>query len=412
METGRRLRGFEINAISERDSDFSLLQETETIELQTINGDDVVNTMSYNVYVSFKDNYWINEGRYFTSSVDRTLKLDLLSTDIKLNKEVEHLPEEEIKRFKLHKRLVGYAYTRLTKYYQEAIGQKITKKDNGVDISDKIILQNRKADIIDKFAKMYSIEEVYKIIVSEWGLNVGIAQLEEFRKNNIDTIIRLQKEFTNNFNEVRLAHKHSRLLEYMFLYNETKESYTRTRSKEDRKFLVELLSNIKKEAEGDIIRIEGNVNLNIEQTLNVFLHKTIMQKLPINEMILSRVAARININPYLLLYRLQKSYYSKYTGFLSTGEEGNNFAPEYPSSVTYDLDKLISLNKKNNAEFNNKKEFFDDFIDVPETIENKTQVINEKSGAIETIIETNTRDTVRNIILKKLKEINANNKKN
>ena len=74
----------------------------------------------------------------------------------------------------------------------------------------------------------------------------------------------------------------------MWLYNDTKQAYENTKNKEDRKFLKELLEAIKREVEGDLIRIEGDLQVNIEATLNLHIYQEIYKKLPINEIIMTR----------------------------------------------------------------------------------------------------------------------------
>lgn len=345
-------------------------------ELHYINGLTVVDSSAYNVYQSFSDNYWVNIGRYFKSDEDKSLNVDLLSKLTKIKKNIAHLSKSEQNRALCYYFIVNKAYLFLNKLAENATSKTRKNKLNIDNISGHIILQNRRAEILDLFGKMYTVDEVYKIITTEWEIDIYISELERFRQDNNEKIIELQKQFTNNFNEVRLAHKHSRLLEYMFLYNDTKESYNMSRDKNDRKFLKELLESIKKEVEGDIININGQININIEQTLNIYIQKNMLQKLPLNEMILSRVATKTGVNPFLLLYRLQKSYYSKFAGFTPTHESQIPELPEYPSSVTYDLEKLVQLNETRKQEANKNREFFDNFIEIKETP--NAQSIKEK----------------------------------
>jgi hypothetical protein len=130
------------------------------------------------------------------------------------------------------------------------------------------------------------------------------------------------------------------------LYYDTKEQYTKSNNRDDKKFLKEILEAVKKEVEGDLIRIQGDIHMNIEATLNQHISNEVLKKLPINELIITRVCAKMGKNPLVLLYRLQNSYYSAFTGF-KPNPEVNIFesTPEYPSAFVYDLDKLQEINK-------------------------------------------------------------------
>ena len=168
----------------------------------------------------------------------------------------------------------------------------------------------------------------------------------------------------------------------MWLYNETKQQYENTQSKDDRRFLKELLESIKREVEGDVIRIEGDLQVNIEHTLNVHVQQEIYKKLPINEIIMTRIAMRTGVNPLLLLYRLQSSYYSKFTGFSTVQNTDDSVLPEYPSSHVYDLDKLQSLHQGRLINEGAKLDNFQNFMEVSATKKDTAlslkQIIAEK----------------------------------
>jgi len=342
------------------------------IKFLTLDNLEVRNQSAYNEFLALSSNVWVSEKRYYRSKHDRALTIDLLLRKSDFGRAIAHLPDIEKRYINTLKYIVENAYLALTKAKNAATGQESwTTSFQRAHIDDMIIIENRKADIMALFGKMYSAEEVHKIINQDWHIDISMSAIENFRTRNLDKIVELQKDYSNNFNDVRLGYKKSRLEEYMWLYNETKQQYENTQNKEDRKFLKELLESIKREVEGDLIRIEGDLQVNIEQTLNIHIQQEIYKKLPINEIIVTRIALRTGINPLMLLYRLQNSYYAKYTGFApqqATNDE--NSLPQYPSSHIYDLDKLNAMHQNRLLSEANKNEGFERYMQVSN--ENKT----------------------------------------
>jgi hypothetical protein len=339
----------------------------------------VANQIAYNEFMAMSSSVWLSEKRYYRSTYDKLLQIDLLLRKTDFERSIIHLPESEKVYITALKFIVEKAYLAITKLKNQATGQDTCKIvfNNYTAIDDKLIIDNRKADIIALFGKMYKIDEVHKIITKDWKIDVSISALEYFRDRNLDKIIELQKDYSNNYNDVRLGYKKSRLEEYLWLYNDTKQTYENTRNKEDRKFLKELLEAIKREVEGDLIRIEGDLQVNIEATLNLHIYQEIYKNLPINEIIMTRIALKSGQNPLMLLYRLQNSYYAKYSGFAPKNDADDESAlPEYPSAFIYDLDKLGIMNANRVIADGQKKEEFAKFIEV--TKENKTASLSIK----------------------------------
>lgn len=335
------------------------------LDFITIDNLQVKNETAYKQFLALKDNPWITNKRFYRSQHDRLLNIDLLVKRGQFVKAISHLPDTEKRFVTALKFICERAYYALTRTKSMALGQRgyqisFAKQE----IDDMLVLENRKADMLALFGKMWSAEEVHKECIKEWGIEVSITAIENFRTRNLDKILELQKEYTNNYKDVRLGYKKSRLEEYMWLYQETKQSFENTKNKDDRKFLKELLESIKREVEGDLIRIEGDMQVNIEHTLNVHVQKEIFAKLPINEMIMTRVALKSGVNPLLLLYRLQNSYYSKFTGFSKDGAEDTVALPEYPSSQVYDLDKLNALHDRRTSQEGQKNDTFEKFMEI------------------------------------------------
>ena len=348
------------------------------IKFLTIDTMEVVNQSAYEDFMSLSASPWIGDKRYYRCKHDKLLTIDLMLRKYDFEKAIIHLPDVEKKYVSACKFIVEKAYYAITRYKQVATGQEAwITSFNKMPIDDLIVIENRKADIMALFGKMFSAEEVHKTITQDWKLDVNIHAIENFRTRNLDKIVELQKDYSNNFSDVRLGYKKSRLEEYMWLYNETKQQYENTFNKEDRKFLKELLESIKREVEGDTIRIEGDLQVNIEQTLNIHIQQEIYKKLPINEIIMTRIALRNGQNPMMLLYRLQNSYYSKYTGFSALQANGNEVSlPVYPSAHVYDLEKLGAQHQNRLIADGTKLNQFDSFMQVSSSM--KTSALSLK----------------------------------
>lgn len=334
-----------------------MLPEISTLFLE---GDQITNVEAYRKFEEFQNSPWLNAWRIVKTS-DKNTEIDLLMVDGTVRKRIKHLPQEEQYAILAKKYVAVTYYQKMMRERQKAIGKAVRNMS-----FSNIVLEHRKAEVLELFGRMHSIQEVHKICLEDWGLDVTISGLEQLRKANIEKITELQEEYTKNFSNIRLGYKRSRLDEFSWLYQETKDQYNKSKSKEDRKFLKELLEAIKKEVEGDLIRIEGDIQMNIEATLNVHIQKEVMRRLPIHEIIITRLAAKTGINPLMMIYRLQKSYYAKFTGYqgLNPGETMEDLTVDYPSAFVYDLDKLQQMHTNRLIEDGMKQEKLDQALTI------------------------------------------------
>jgi len=305
-----------------------------------VDGHEITNQEAYDEFTRLSNNYWLKDGRLQETS-DINLEVDLLQSYGNFTSQCSHLPQKEYTILNVKQYIAKCYYKKMLIKMKQSIGSPF----RGLSYTN-LVLEQRKAEVLELFGKMFSIEEVHRITSQDWGLEVTLKGLEEFRKDNISKITELQASYSRDFSNIRLGYKRSRLDELSWLYYDTKEQYTKSNNRDDKKFLKEILEAVKKEVEGDLIRIQGDIHMNIEATLNQHISNEVLKKLPINELIITRVCAKMGKNPLVLLYRLQNSYYSAFTGF-KPNPEVNIFesTPEYPSAFVYDLDKLQEINK-------------------------------------------------------------------
>jgi len=203
----------------------------------------------------------------------------------------------------------------------------------------------RSQELLDLFGKLYSGTEVHKIITTEWGLEtVKYDQVLKFQRTNADVIAKLRNEYTDNIKDLRLTHKKSRLDELSSLYASRKQRYYETKYKSDYELMLKTLEQIRKEVEGEQVTINGHIQVEHEQAIQNHVNMEIMKNINVNDIIVSRLCARLKVNPKYILYRLHTSYYSKFTGFLPDSM-GDDEDIRYPSEIVYDFDRLRLLSQ-------------------------------------------------------------------
>ena len=197
------------------------------------------------------------------------------------------------------------------------------------------------AQIIALFGKFYTLDQVAEILKTEFGLeHFSITSLANFRLRHIENIKEIQEEYKRDYGEIRLTHKKSRLEELNELYFERRIIYNSTKQREDYKLLLQTIEQVKREVEGDIITVNGTIDINVEVTVQSHIHQELLKGLSIKDIIIARVAGRLGVNPAYLISRLHNSFYKKFNGFNIIDENSDIF---YPSEVVYDFDKMREL---------------------------------------------------------------------
>lgn len=325
----------------------------------------IYNQESWDRFQFLKKSKWLNEWRKVPTS-DVNLEIDLLIMKFRIIKNIAHLSDQEKYDIYAREVVVKSVYKKAVSAYYKATNQRSSPNSLAL-----IVLEHRKTDIIELFGKYYNLAEVHKICSEDFGLDVNSRALDNFRLKHIDKIQELQEEYSKNFSNVRLGYKRARLDELSWLYQETKDIYfARKKDLTERKFLKELLEQIRKEVDGDVITINGNIEMKIEATLNLHLQKEIYKRLPLAELVISRVAVRLGLNPIFLMWKLQSSYYSKFTGY-GIEQAAPESKPDYPSAFIYNLDDIAKLSAENTTQelLVNKK--FSSSFEISETKKEK-----------------------------------------
>jgi len=202
-----------------------------------------------------------------------------------------------------------------------------------------LILAPYRSQVIDWFGRMYTVQEIHAMCIKKLDMKVSVATLRHFRDKNWDSISELQEKHKRDYSTIRLVHKKSRLEELTELYQSRKERYLNSQSQTDYRLLLQTLDKIRVEVEGDKLIVDGQIGVNIDQTINVHLHQELLKDLPIIDIVMARVAAKTKINPIYLLTKLHESVYSKWNGFgIEQAEEGEDV--EYVSTHSIDIEEL------------------------------------------------------------------------
>ena len=131
--------------------------------------------------------------------------------------------------------------------------------------------------------------------------------------------------------------------------------------------MLRTLEQLRKEAEGDVLNIQGALDVNLNVELNAHVQKEILKTINIKEIILGRVSARMGYDCQKLVAGLHNSYYNRFVQI--SGDYDANAEISYPSLINYDFNEI----EKRNAEI-------DDIVDIkPEPL---TEVQEEKAKTI------------------------------
>lgn len=202
----------------------------------------------------------------------------------------------------------------------------------------------RRLEMIELFGRMFSVQEVHQICIEQWQIHVDIEHVVKFRSTYSTMIGDKIEEHKKGFADIRLGVKRSRLEEYCWIYNESKLKYQKINSREDLKVMVTVLDKIKDEVEGSQVNVNVSGQVDVEVTINQHAQQEIMKGLGLRQIIIGRVASKMNADPAILINRLTTSYYAK---FAVMDEEVEDIAYEevkYPTKEPYDFDKIKHQN--------------------------------------------------------------------
>jgi hypothetical protein len=310
-------------------------------EIDNINNPNIVNKEAFLKYQETREHPMLNEKKNFVASDGSIINLLNLPHNIKIN--VEHLPPAEQKKIKALSKVAHHIMCTANGYKTRAFG--IGHFRQVKDDEPSVLLQNYKEELIELFGRMFTCEEVHQIVVSDWKFPCAIGAVYGFRKAYINDITTKISNFRLAFDDIRLSVKRSRLEELTWTYVTMKEKYKKTTGVMEHRALIQNLEQLRKEVDGDSIRVEGNMDINIESAANLHIQKEVFKELNLNQIIIARIASRQMLHPAQIIKSLADNYYSKYSALLHDVEDTEYEDVEFPSNNNYDFEEIASRNQ-------------------------------------------------------------------
>lgn len=301
----------------------------------TVIPDDVVNPKEYKKMLALMNHPILRNTIYISSEGD---EINIGMLPHRLRKFIEHLSPKEQDDIMELKRKYNQMRAKVTTAKSQAYGR--SGRYGGVKKEDiaKYKLTPFEEDIIELLGRMFTIAEVVKIMGEDNGVIVSEDDVKSILKKHIVEIEKKREEFRNRVTDVRLYNKRPRLEELAWMYSKMKARYVALNQNDSYNSMLRTLEQIRKEAEGDIININGALDVNIEVTIQNHIQQEILKTINLKEIILGRVAARMNYDLKKLVAGMHNSYYAKFVDI--SNEFDPNADMNYPSNSAYDFAQI------------------------------------------------------------------------
>lgn len=297
---------------------------------------DVVNPQAYKKMIALMRHPILQNTIYVSSEGD---EINIGMLPHVLEKKIKHLSPKEQEQIREMKRKYNQMRAKITTEKALAYGH---SGRNGGRTKEEVIKFLEKSpfenDIIELLGRMFTITEVVQILGEENGAVVKEHDVKKVFREHIVEIERKREEFRNKVTDVRLYNKRPRLEELAWMYGKMKNRFNINNSSDAYNSMLRTLEQIRKEAEGDILTVNGVVDINIEAQIQEHIQQEVYKTINLKEIILGRVAARMNYDPAKLISGLHNSYYAKFVQI--SGEYDEDAEMIYPSSQAYDFTKI------------------------------------------------------------------------
>lgn len=216
--------------------------------------------------------------------------------------------------------------------------------------SETGLLEPLKANIMEWFGRLYSDQEIQKKMADS-GLPVSLTLIQKFRQKHKKEIDALQAEYEKDWKSVPISRKRSRLDQLAHIYMKHKEEFDNAQGTNSLPYSREMraiLDQVRKEVEGDAIKltVDGKIDINATVAVNKTVEE-LYSSINFMSLLIGRVAARFKINPAVLHYQLMNSWYNKFTG-VRQSDNLKELTPNYPSSIVYNWDEIRKRNEAKN----------------------------------------------------------------
>lgn len=294
--------------------------------------EEVVDKKEYMKYIAFSRNPIIKNHWYETSDGEN---INLRTAPQWIRKYIAHLSPKEQEDVMAKKQEWQRINMKMRAAEAAAFGRRYGRV--GRPKNDSL-----ETDIVELLGRMFTIPEVVKIMGEDNEVIVTEEQVKQVMKRRLGEIERKREEYRNKVADVRLYNKRPRLEELAWMYGKMKMRYVAYEGIDAYNAMLRTLEQVRKEAEGDQININGSLDVNINVEIQAHIQKEILKTINLKEIILGRIAARMGYDTKKLIASLHNSYYSKFV------QIGGEFSPsaemEYPSLVNYDYNEIERRN--------------------------------------------------------------------
>ena len=236
--------------------------------------EDVVNPTEYKKMLALEKHPIIRNTIYISSEGD---EINIGMLPHRLAKHIEHLSSKEQEDILELKRKYNQLRAKISTAKSLAFGRAGRYGGKSKDELAVYKLSPFEEDIIELLGRMFTVAEVVKIMGEDNGVIVNEDDVKGILKKHIVEIERKREEFRNRVADVRLYNKRPRLEELAWMYSKMKNKYIALNSIDSYNAMLRTLEQIRKEAEGDILNINGVVDVNIEVTIQNHIQKEILK---------------------------------------------------------------------------------------------------------------------------------------
>ncbi len=291
-----------------------------------------------------------------------------------VRKVIEHLPDEE-------QIMILERYQRFGRLKQQ-LGSYVRQIKKTSEDTHGVILESRKAELLEMFGMYYSREEIHKKLTEDGGMVLHMRSIKKFQAKYRLEIEKLQSDYDQDYGTIGVSRKRSRLEQLDYMLRRTKQEYDVSSAKNILPYGKEIrsiLEQARKEVEGEQIHlnVDGSINItaSIESAKSV---EELYSDINFMNLLIARVAARMKINPLLLQYQLTNSWYSKFTG-IKRNDSLMDDIPDYPSKIIMNWTDLKKKADSKAIEIRDvSKKFTEQVQDVEVLEEEKAQEYREK----------------------------------
>jgi|GEM_PF-4168850 len=220
----------------------------------------------------------------------------------------------------------------------------------GADGKVQHVLDTHRGQLLEWFARHYDVREVHRRCIVDLELDVSYEVLRKWQARNIESIKQGQFAARQDITDLPFVHKRVRLQELHDHYLQAKQLYDQTKRVPDRDACLRIMELIRKEVEGDVLNVHGKIDIeaNITVTVEQRLQADLVKQLPMQALILAKVAAARGLDPTWLLTRLQQSYYNRFNGWVSGQQSANGPSDDFvfPSERGYDYNQIEQLHRQ------------------------------------------------------------------